>query len=206
MAHSKQTPTVYPLTHFHPVKIISGGQTGVDRAALDAAMSLGMDTGGWCPRDRRALDGMIPDHYPLQETRGKGYQTRTRWNVRDADATLILCRDEPSGGTALTIRYCEQLDKPYLVHRLAHGENMSSLGAKARASVSSWLSTHRVQILNVAGPREDHACPIYAHAYAFLLDLLRMQSADAAVREPAAMHQRNPVVRTRYNQTLIYTD
>ncbi|MDQ6972658.1 MAG: putative molybdenum carrier protein, partial [Mariprofundaceae bacterium] len=94
-------------------KVVSGGQTGVDRAALDAAMVLGVEVGGWCPRGRRALDGEIAAKYPLSETRGRSYQTRTKWNVRDSDATLILCRDEPSGGTALTIKYCEQLGKPF---------------------------------------------------------------------------------------------
>jgi len=68
-------------------KIVSGGQAGVDRAALDAAMALGIDIGGWCPRGRRAIDGEIPAKYPLKETRGKSYQTRTMWNVRDSDAT-----------------------------------------------------------------------------------------------------------------------
>jgi len=75
-------------------KIISGGQTGVDRAALDAAMNLGIEIGGWCPRGRTALDGVIPAKYPLIETHGKSYQTRTKWNVRDSDGTLILCLSE----------------------------------------------------------------------------------------------------------------
>ena len=95
--------------------IVSGGQTGVDRAALDAAMALGLEVGGWCPKGRRAADGPIPDSYPLTETKCNKYRTRTRWNVRDSDATLILCEGEPTGGTALTVQFCEQLNKPFLI-------------------------------------------------------------------------------------------
>ena len=71
-------------------KIISGGQTGVDRAALDVALELGLPCGGWCPRGRRAEDGPIDPRYPLTETPWDGYPQRTEWNVRDADGTLIL--------------------------------------------------------------------------------------------------------------------
>ena len=71
-------------------KIISGGQTGVDRAALDWAMKYGIQHGGWCPAGRRAEDGAIPERYSLQETPARQYQQRTRWNVRDSDATLII--------------------------------------------------------------------------------------------------------------------
>ena len=87
-------------------KIISGGQSGVDRAALDAALAAGLELGGWCPKGRRAEDGPIADRYPLNETDCESYATRTRWNVRDSDATLILCDAEPAGGTALTIECC----------------------------------------------------------------------------------------------------
>ncbi|MDQ6992170.1 MAG: putative molybdenum carrier protein [Mariprofundus sp.] len=151
-------------------KVISGGQTGVDRAALDAAMAQHIETGGWCPRGRRALDGEIPPHYPLLETQGKGYQTRTKWNVRDSDATLILCHGEPSGGTALTVRYCQALAKPYFICRLHAGRNPVQMDD----SLLPWLSKQRVMILNVAGPRENKAYPIYRPAYE-LLELLFKQ-------------------------------
>src|SRR5436305_1193025 len=86
-----------------PFTIFSGGQTGVDRAALDVALELGIPCSGWCPRGRRAEDGTIPPRYPLQETRSLAYPVRTRWNVRDSDGTLILTRGRPDRGTALTI-------------------------------------------------------------------------------------------------------
>ena len=83
-------------------KIISGGQTGVDRAALDVALALGLAVGGGCPKGRRAEDGIIPDRYPLTETPEPNYEARTRRNVEDADGTLILNRGKLDGGTALT--------------------------------------------------------------------------------------------------------
>ena len=84
-----------------PRKIVSGGQTGVDRAALDVAIKLGIEAGGWCPRGRRAEDGPIEERYPLRETWSRTYSQRTEWNVRDSDATLILCRGTPSLPTAM---------------------------------------------------------------------------------------------------------
>src|SRR5690349_16884455 len=84
------------------VLIVSGGQIGVDRAVLDAALDCGLATGGWGPKGRRAEDGVIAERYPLVETRSKRYQRRTRWNVRDSDATLILALGELSGGGRFT--------------------------------------------------------------------------------------------------------
>jgi len=153
-------------------RVISGGQTGVDRAALDAAMKLGIDVGGWCPRGRKALDGVIPARYPLTETRGKSYQTRTKWNVRDSDATLILCLGEPSGGTALTIKYCEQLGKPFYVHRL-NSEWGTYLDGEYFGEVICWLNTLHVSVLNVAGPREGKYFPAYDQANSFLHGLFQ---------------------------------
>src|SRR5437868_1701258 len=99
-------------------RIISGGQTGVDRAALDVALELGLDCGGWCPQGRRAEGGPIPERYPLQETPWDGYPQRTEWNVRDSDGTLILTHGEPDRGTAFTLRVAEQQKNPCLVVRL----------------------------------------------------------------------------------------
>src|SRR5437588_11049303 len=100
-------------------RIISGGQTGVDRAALDVALELGIPCGGWCPRGRRAEDGPIPEKYPLKETSTKEYPQRTEQNVCDADGTLILTRGQPDRGTALTAKLANRHRKPLYVVDLA---------------------------------------------------------------------------------------
>jgi hypothetical protein len=96
-------------------KIISGGQTGVDRAALDVAIELELPCGGWCPRGRLAEDGTVPDRYPLQETRSAEYAERTERNVIDSDGTLIIATRPLTGGTALTVELAHRRDKPLLL-------------------------------------------------------------------------------------------
>lgn len=143
--------------------IVSGGQTGVDRAALDAALRLGIPCGGWCPKGRRAEDGAIPAKYPLQETEGNSYNKRTRLNVRDSDGTLVLNRGELDGGTAHTVALAIKLRKPHLVIDLDD--------VKPR-QVSEWLEAHGIRVLNVAGPREGKRPGIYRAALDLLLDIL----------------------------------
>src|SRR5271170_8055413 len=128
------------------MKIISGGQTGVDRAALDVALALGLPCGGWCPRGRKAEDGSIPARYPVTETSAKAYAQRTEWNVRDSEATLILTRGQPSGGTALTIELAQRLGKPHLIVDLDADPDAGE--------VQAWIGSNKVGLLNVAGPRE----------------------------------------------------
>src|SRR5437660_8982603 len=96
-------------------KLISGGQTGVDRAALDVAIELGLPCGGWCPKGRRAEDGRIPGRYPLKETPSWVYPQRTEWNIRDSDGTLVLTLSRATGGTALTIHLAKSMRKPVLI-------------------------------------------------------------------------------------------
>jgi len=141
-------------------KIISGGQTGVDRAALDVALELGIPCGGWCPKGRRAEDGRIPDLYPLQEASSPDYPLRTRMNVEDSDGTLVLTSGPPRGGTALTLKLARKLRKPFLPVDLDRDPDPSVL--------RPWLREHRILILNVAGPREGEASGIYEQASAFL--------------------------------------
>src|SRR5437764_3919169 len=97
------------------LKVISGGQTGVDRGALDAALALQVECGGWCPAGRLAEDGTIPKRYPVMELANAGYAERTARNVADADGSLIISKGEPSGGTRETVDRCIEMAKPYLL-------------------------------------------------------------------------------------------
>lgn len=146
------------------MQLISGGQTGVDRGALDAALQLGTPHGGWCPRGRLAEDGRIPDRYRLQENDSEEYAVRTEQNVLEGDATLILCRGRPSGGTELTLRLARQHGRPHLVVDLDR--------AGDAAEVRCWLLEHGVETLNVAGPRERQSPGIGALAKEFMIRVL----------------------------------
>ncbi|MGB9700957.1 MAG: putative molybdenum carrier protein [Thermodesulfobacteriota bacterium] len=152
-----------PPRHLKIKKIISGGQTGVDRAALDVALELGIPCGGWCPQGRRAEDGIIPFRYPLEEASSPAYPLRTELNVQDADGTLIITWSTPMGGTALTIKLAQKYRKPYLVVDLAQEANV--------ILVREWLDHHKVQVLNIAGPRESEVPGIYGHTTLFLKKL-----------------------------------
>ncbi len=144
--------------------IVSGGQTGVDRAALDVAAELDLPRGGWCPRGRIAEDGVLGPEYPLRETLSRQYQVRTRLNVRDSDATLILARGPLTGGTEFTRVCAERLGRPLLVIDLDEPENLER--------IRTWLTEHRVGVLNVAGPRESTSPGVYEAAAALLRELL----------------------------------
>lgn len=156
-------------------RIVSGGQTGVDRAALDAALAAGVPCGGWCPSGRRAEDGAIPGRYPLAEADGPGYRLRTRLNVRDSDGTLVLADGAIEGGTAYTVRCAEASGRPVLLIDLADGADP----ARTADSVLAWASANGVRVLNVAGPRES-ARPGIGAAARRVLDRL-----CALIRPPA---------------------
>jgi len=148
-----------------PNKIVSGGQTGVDRAALDAALGVKIEIGGWCPRKRRSEDGPIDRRYPLRETPSQTYRQRTEWNVRDSDATLILYRGRMSGGTWLTAQLANRYGRPLLALDL----DLEPDPASAR----QWIYDNEIRVLNIAGPREQGSLGIYAQSLRFLLRLLR---------------------------------
>ena len=134
-------------------KIVSGAQTGADRAALDFAINHALPHGGWCPKGRRAEDGRIPPHYQLTETPSKDYEQRTRWNVRDSDATLIISKSPTlTGGSEYTRRHAEELNRPCLhVHP----------GNDDPQTIKTFLERNRVKTLNIAGPRESGESGIY---------------------------------------------
>lgn len=151
------------------MRVISGGQTGVDRAALDAALELGLPCGGSVPKGRLAEDGRVPDRYPVRECASAEYPVRTELNVREADATLVLADAEPAGGTRFTIGAARRLGKPCCVVRL--GE--PGAADKARR----FLRAHRPGTLNVAGPRESGSPGIGERARRLLLEVLKEEAA-----------------------------
>jgi len=130
------------------MKIISGGQTGVDRGALDAALATGTPCGGWCPAGRKAEDGVIPARYPVREMESPDYAARTRQNILDSDATLLIHFGELEGGTRLTHELCRQLGKPCLVLDMTRGDP-----GQAVAKITAFVRKQHVRVLNVAGPR-----------------------------------------------------
>ena len=153
------------------MKIISGGQTGVDRGALDAAIALGIEHGGWCPLGRLAEDAPIPARYQLRETDSPRYAERTERNVLEADATLILFRGKLSGGTRLTRQLAVRHKRPCLVIDLEQ--------AVEADEVHRWLRQHDVSVLNVAGPRESQSPGIGRAAEWFLTSVFRRSAAES---------------------------
>jgi hypothetical protein len=134
-------------------KIVSGGQTGVDRGALDAALARGFPCGGWCPAGRLAEDGAIPTRYPVVELPGADYSKRTRQNVLDSDGTLVLHFGEMKGGTLNTVRLCERFARPLLAV-----DGLSTSVSEVAAKAAAFVEARGIRVLNVAGPREsDHA-------------------------------------------------
>ena len=146
--------------------VVSGGQTGVDRAALDAAAALGVAVGGWCPRRRRAEDERVPNTYPLIETESRKYSVRTELNVRDSDGTLILVLDQITGGTGLTVGLAGQYGRPVHIVRLLQQASGSPSGRHSSVdhveAAVGWIADHRIRVLNVAGPRASSDDRVYS--------------------------------------------
>ncbi len=142
------------------MKIISGGQTGVDRAALDVALNHGIECGGWCPAGRLDELGRIPDHYLVKELKEGGYAERTLQNVQDSGGTVIIYFDKLRGGTEYTVECCNKLQRQ---HVLIDAAKISSECA-AKLTVDL-VRNHKIDILNVAGPRESEWANGYAYAF-----------------------------------------
>ncbi len=160
------------------LKLISGGQTGADRAALDFAITQGMPHGGWCPNGRRAEDGSLPGKYKLRETPSGRYAQRTRRNVLDSDATAIFSKRPLVGGTILTAKLCRSHQKPVIVLSPAR----PVLVAVRR--LRQFLRLNRVQVLNVAGPRASTDPGIYDFTIAVLQRAFRARKASRKTTAP----------------------
>lgn len=141
------------------MKIISGGQTGADRAALDFAIAADIEHGGWCPRGRKAEDGYIDLKYKLRETPSEGYRQRNEWNVRDSDATVIFTFGPytSSPGSLLTSKFCKAQKKPWISFDIADPGDVM----RCAFELGSFVTKNKVRVLNVAGNRESRSPGIY---------------------------------------------
>lgn len=155
------------------LKIISGGQAGVDRAALDAALDCGAPCGGSVPAGRKAEDGPLADRYPVVELSSKKYAVRTKQNVRDAGATLIIYCGELAGGSALTFKACQQVGRPVLLVNTDDGAVSNAV-----REILDFVESESVQTLNVAGPRASQQPEIYAFAYEVIAAVLKASGYD----------------------------
>ena len=140
-------------------RIVAGGQTGVDRAALDVAIKIGIPHGGWIPRGRLTESGVLPKKYHLKETSSSQYPVRTEKNVVDSDGTLILSHGPLTGGTEYTREMAIRHDKPWL-----HIDLDQTAAYQAATAINNWILQKKIQILNVAGPRASEDPTIYKDA------------------------------------------
>ena len=148
-------------------KIISGGQTGVDRGALDAALKHELDCGGWCPEGREAEDGVIPEKYPLVEVPGGSYKHRTLQNIMGSDGTVIIYHGDLEGGTEETTFFCMKKGMPY---KLIDFKEISL--ERGKELVSDFIKAREIETLNVAGPRASRVEKAYDYTFNLLDALL----------------------------------
>lgn len=166
-------------------KIISGVQTGADRAALDFALEFNIPHGGWVPKGRKAEDGVIPDIYELQEMPTASYPKRTEQNVMDSEGTLIFSHGELTGGSALTQQFARRHERPSM-----HVDLTCMRGVAAARQIASWISEHKIKVLNVAGSRASNDPAIYAETLAVLRNLFLLGSfAEDTPRLPTSVEK-----------------
>lgn len=157
-------------------KIISGGQTGVDRAALDAALQTKFPCGGKCPKDRKSEDGCIPDFYPLKEMSSHDYRVRTKANIADSNGTLIITRRKPEGGTLLTVNAALKTGRPVLVIDVDLAPSLE----ETTKEITQWCIKHSIITLNIAGPRASKDPDIYQVAYTIIYAFIGFISRERA--------------------------
>lgn len=162
------------------VKIISGGQAGADQAALDAAMELGIDHGGWIPKGRLTEEGPFPEKYNLAETAAESDSESRERNVLDADGTVVITRGQPTGPSKRTVALAQRHGRPCL-----HLDLQRVHPLKASGALYQWILAHGVKVLNVAGSRSTEDRAIYNDTYQviwglFVLDTLGADPGPAA--------------------------
>jgi Circularly permutated YpsA SLOG family len=168
----KNAEQITPTATAKALKIISGGQTGVDRAALDVALKHGIECGGWCPTGRVDEFGRIPDRYALQELQTGGFTERTLQNVKESDGTIVIYRGKPGGGTEQTVRFCVELKRP---HQVIDAVQLSP--EDGANFIADFVRNNNIAILNVAGPRQSEWPEGYAYASRALESFLTDRAA-----------------------------
>lgn len=170
--------------------IVSGGQTGVDRSALDAAIQLSIVHTGWCPKGRKSENGVIPEIYQLNETESEKYEERTQLNVRDSEGTLIFVPSTPikvTDGTVLTMREVFEKNQPHLIIDLSQNQNINS-------QLKDWVNEKKISVLNIAGPRESQSPGIYKTVFKILTDALQCVNLEDSKSEVKAS---GPIIPTK---------
>ena len=151
------------------LKIISGGQTGVDRAALDVALANGIDCGGWCPAGRLDEFGKIPDRYPVREMPDGSFTERTLQNVKDSDGTAVIYSGDLRGGSEQTVRFCVELGRPC---QLIDASKVAT--EDAARLIADFVGKNAIEILNIAGPRQSEWPEGYDYATGVLSAFLKL--------------------------------
>jgi hypothetical protein len=154
-------------------KIISGGQTGADQAALDVAIKLGIPHGGWIPRGRKTETGILDDKYKLKEMETFDYNKRTEQNVIDSDGTLIISHGRLTGGSDYTQEMTILHHRPWL-----HIDLNKSSAFQAAEKIKSWLAENEIEVLNVAGPRASKDPAIYQATVDIIETVLYLDLVD----------------------------
>jgi len=160
-------------------KIVSGGQTGADQGALDAAIELGIPHGGWIPKGRKTENGVLDPKYQLRELPSSSYRDRTEQNVIDSDGTLIISRGELTGGSELTRNMADKHGRPCL-----HVDLIQTTEFNAALSISQWVKENRIEILNVAGPRASHDPLIHRSVTGILSSVVYIDQMGGPEKHP----------------------
>jgi putative molybdenum carrier protein len=194
----------YPMTNHFIKEIVSGGQTGVDRAALDIAIEFEISHSGWCPYERKAEDGIISTKYNLKEAPKPTleenldpdaiYKKRTELNVMDSDGTLIIVKDTPIGGTLYTVKMAEKHKKPYLIFNFSDNQKITD--------ITNWIIKNDVHKLNVAGPRASQTSGIYNSTYNILHQFLNRSYANNKREAEYELMSTNNIKYTIYHPTV----
>jgi hypothetical protein len=168
-------------------KIISGGQTGADQAALDAALNLGIPHGGWIPKDRLTEKGALPDKYKLTEMPDTSYASRTEQNVIDSNGTVIISHGPLSEGSDYTRQMAIKHHRPWL-----HIDLNQTPAFKSATLISAWIDKNNIEILNVAGPRASKDSQIYSAVLKLIETVHYLQLLEISPREAGDLKSANP--------------